>query len=351
MLKSKAPVVCLLRNLSASGIQSRCASNTQRQSNMLAKLMTGKRKPKFKWTESLTSQKPKPMFEGKKTPPKVSTRRTIILNKMFMRHITDIIASGPIGYELSGLGLEITRVTVCQQYHGLNIFWTATGTDDFDSVEKKLESIQGNLRHELHQMQVMGNVPHLTFVRDTHLSYFDLLDTAIANADYGEDYAPNDPNSRFKEEFDIHGAAEPSESESESSIPPMRQDVFGVNHAVIMGRIKQSMAKSKQAWKAYDQQLSSPSAPKPFTFSTSFESIRQEQITSKKSEDILNEFLVKRKLLRKQQRAEMAEFNAAMMEEWNQSKDYEDEYESTEELFEDEAEFEQLYDNHDPYEK
>lgn len=346
MWNSKRSVIRLLRSLSIIETQSRCASYSNRESRMLTKLMTGKRKTKFRLGDTLMTDKPKPMFDVKKTPTKVSNRRTIVLNKMFMRHVTDIIASGPLGYELCDLGLEITRVTVCQGYHGLNIFWTATATDNFDLVGQKLESLKKSVRHELHQMQLMGNIPHLTFVRDTQLSYFDNLDAAIAKADYGDDHEPNNSKTTIKSEFDI-----PNELKSENeSIMPMRQDVFGLNHALLMGRIKQSMAKSRQAWKAYETKTADDSTAKPFTFNTSFESIRQEQVTTKQSQDILGEFLVKRKQLRKQLRIEKAEFHEALNA--RETEEYDGDYENTNDnSLEDESEIYEFYDNYEQYEK
>lgn len=347
MFKLKNSVNSLLRNLSAIQLQSRCASYESRQSKMLQKLMTGKRKPGFKFGEHAIP-KPEALHPVKKLPSKLSTRRTSVLNKMFMRHVTELIADGPIGYELSGLGLEITQVKVCQNYHGLNIFWTAS-SPDLDQVEQKLVSIAKKLRHELHQMQLMGNVPHLSFVRDQQFSYFEQLDSVIEKADYGEDFKPlftrlretdfELQNEEIKPEFGIH-----------SSIPPMRHDVFGLDHALIMGRVKQAMAKSKQAWKAYEEKQSMPSNAKPFTFNTSFESIREEQVNAKQSEDVLRQFLQKRKLMRKLKRAEAAEFNSKSLDEeenqFERQNDF-DEHIITEDL----AEVEKFYDDLEPFDK
>lgn len=348
MLKLNNSVNSLLRKLCALQFQSRCASSYEgRQSKMLQKLMTGKRKTVYRFGEH-AMPKPEALHTVKKVPAKLSTRRVTVLNKLFMRHVTELIANGPIGYELSGLGLEITQVKVCQNYHGLNIFWTAKGTYEFDYVEQKLTSINKKLRHELHQMQLMGNIPHLTFVRDEQISYFDELDAVIEKADYGEDYKPL--WTRIKEnDFDVQGEKTKLEDNEDSSTLLMRHDVFGLDHALIMGRVKQKMNKSKQAWKDYNEKQSTPSNAKPFTFNTSFESIREEQVSAKQSEDILKEFLHKRRLLRKLQRAEMAEFNAkALVEEAElERQDNDDDFDD--QLIEDQDEIEKFYDEHDSY--
>lgn len=190
------------------------------------------------------------------------------------------------------------QVLVCQNYHGLKVYWTSNTSTDYDSIAEKLERIKKPLRHHLCQMQLMGNIPHITFVRDKETSYFDELDHLLSIADYGEDHDLNDPKSELESDFE---PGQHSKNLASSSLPPMRHDVFGLDHSLIMGRIKQNIAKSKQAWKAYEEnKLRSNLVPsKPFTFTTSFESIRVESQDKKRSEDILQQFLLKRKETRK----------------------------------------------------
>lgn len=362
MLKSKHLIDIFRRSHSVIELQLRWASYANRESKMLAKLMTGKRKPFYKWEDTTTPKRPSILEEtSTKRPTKITARRAVVLNKMFMRHVSEIMANGPTGLELSQLGLVITQVKVCQHYHGLNIFWTATATDDFDMVDQKLESIKKSVRHQLHQMQLMGNIPHITFVRDSQLSYMDELQAVISKADYGDDYEPGSKKrSNEKSEFDVHGeniGQETGEGEVNrmSSLPPMRRDVFGVDHALIMGRIKQSMAKSKQAWIAYDKRMSSEtSSVKPFTLSTSFESIRQEHETAKNSEQLLKDFLVKRKQLRKQNKTEEMDANKSLLmeqimrREYHRSNDYDDSQDIDQDSFHDENEIEKFYEEYEP---
>lgn len=353
MFKSKQLLEIFRRSSSLFELQLRWASYTNRESRMLSKLMTGKRKPYYKWEDTTARKQPSLLPEtSTKRPTKITARRSIVLNKMFMRHVSEIMADGPHGLELSQLGLIITQVKVCQHYHGLNIFWTATATDDFEMVAEKLESIKKSVRHQLHQMQVMGNVPHITFVRDFQLSYLDELQAVISKADYGDGYEPSSTKrAKEKSDFDIRGENEAAVEES--SLPPMRHDVFGVDHARIMGRIKQSMAKSKQAWIAYDKRMSSETdTAKPFTLSTSFESIRQEHESAKNTEQLLKDFLVKRKQIRKQKRTEEMELNNTilmdqlMRREYHDSNDYDDSQDP--DPFEDEKEIEKFYEEYEP---
>lgn len=351
MFKTKKSVVSLVLNLSAVHLQTRCASNVNRESRMLQKLMSGKKKAAFKWSDQHAIKKSSSIFDSNKKPTKITTRRSIVLNKLFMRHVTELISSGPIGFELSGLGLEITRVNVCQNYHGLNIYWTATGSNDFDYVEQKLASINKPLRHELHQMQLMGNTPHLTFVRDEQVSYFDALDAAMSKADYGEDYEPSLNKTKRKNDFETQGYVEEGKSDGTSSQLPMRHDVFGLDHALIMGRIKQSLAKSKQAWKAFENKQTDKTPAKPFSINTSFESIRQDFKGEKQSAEILKEFLQNRKLMRKQKRAEQAEFRAQIEEDLANQQTDEGDFDDSADWNEDENEIQKFYDEYESMEK
>lgn len=41
-----------------------------------------------------------------------SSRRSQVLNKLFMRHVTDLMATGQYATELTGHGIEISRVNI-----------------------------------------------------------------------------------------------------------------------------------------------------------------------------------------------------------------------------------------------
>lgn len=93
----------------ALSCHSRFASNISRQSNMLKKLMTGKKRPKFHENVDL-STKPKLLIQGNATPTKIVSRRVIVLNKLMMGHVSDLIANGSVENEIQGVGLVITKV-------------------------------------------------------------------------------------------------------------------------------------------------------------------------------------------------------------------------------------------------
>lgn len=100
--------------------------------------------------------------EGKQSS---SARRVAVLNKTFMRYITDLMATGECASEILGHGIEINKVKVTPDYKLLNVYWIARGNEKDEVVEKVLNKNAGFLRHELSQLRVMGNVPKLKFVK------------------------------------------------------------------------------------------------------------------------------------------------------------------------------------------
>lgn len=101
-------VLKILSNAALSS-HSRFASNISRQSNILKKLMTGKKRPKYNENFDLPT-KPKLLIQGNSTPNKIVSRRVIVLNKLLMGHVSDLIANGSVGNEIQGVGLVITKV-------------------------------------------------------------------------------------------------------------------------------------------------------------------------------------------------------------------------------------------------
>lgn len=53
---------------------------------------------------------PENLIKEADTSRKTSTKRAAVLNKLFMKHITDLMATGENASQYSGLGIEINRV-------------------------------------------------------------------------------------------------------------------------------------------------------------------------------------------------------------------------------------------------
>lgn len=204
---------------------------------------------------------------------KNATRRMTILNKLFMKHITDLLATGEISESILGKGLQITRVKISQDFAHVNVYWLASCTPEANSMlENELQCCSGLLRHELSQLCLMGVVPRIKFVKDKLYNNMNQVENLLRNMDFGsqdeEDqmdiklnkadflkqnfYAmkpqdlANDENSLSNNKQLLH---------TDFEIPEMRHDVLGLDHKGIMLKIHTKMKKSKQAW---DQHLQNP---------------------------------------------------------------------------------------------
>jgi len=98
--------------------------------------------------------------------PQQNTRRISVLNKLFMKYITDLLASEPRP-ELVGKGFTVTKVAISPDFHSLNVYWIPRVTNDCEDFDKLLSNLSYSIRHELSQLNLIGNVPNILFVRDS----------------------------------------------------------------------------------------------------------------------------------------------------------------------------------------
>lgn len=235
-----------------------------------------------------------------------------------MRHITDLMATGNSSAEFLGRGLEINRVCVTPDFKGVNVFWIAKGTENDEALEMLLKKNAGQLRHELSQLRVMGVVPQIHFVKGEHrhceiLSVISIrfsdrefaklmeVDLRLARADFGEDYVPVEPSYKLKSQLCLNAPLSQHVKEKIESIekdatdfhepplPPMRMDVLGLNHAVIMHRIQQSMKRSLALHRQNVTRKETPEA------TTNEDPVRFE--SQQQQNEAFQEFLRKRRIM------------------------------------------------------
>lgn len=347
-LKSVLSLVALKRLpiVAVRGYKPSGGSMVNRQARVLNKLMNGSR------------EKKKPFFYGQTMPKttelasthrenKGGSRRVVMLNKMFMQHVTDQLASSRFRDEIHGLGIEITHVQVCQHFRGLNVFWFSTATDyQPDWIAERLAGIAFPLRHALSQLRLIGEVPRITFVQDKELMHQQLVDALLAKADFGDDHERNSYGQRVKKEFEPQFLDVNDVEDSVEETIPMRNDVFGVDRSAIMGRITTSMEKTKSAWDAYELSGKNSSMTDACPGST-ISSLREEASNEKKTEQVLQDFLAKRKLdrkLRKNRNQISNEFEGESADrvEWENDKEYVDDDDDFDPL--------EIFDDTDPIE-
>lgn len=226
----------------------RMMSSATRQSKILRKLVAGKDRAKRRWYQDGDMPKlqtavslSNPSKQGKNAP-----RRVHVLNKLFMKHITDLLSTGEASEAILGRGLEVSHVKVAADFNYVNVFWRAKGSvQTDDEMEAILRAASGNIRHELSQLRLMGEVPRINFVRDRHQSTYAEVQDLLDRADYGADFEPTNW-AQLRHDLAPHGL------QSDRVLPEMRHDVLGLNQADIMEGIKRTMSKSRHAWEQYD---------------------------------------------------------------------------------------------------
>ncbi|KAK3869150.1 hypothetical protein Pcinc_025524 [Petrolisthes cinctipes] len=245
-------------------------------------LQTDKKKKKRKWQDGYLGVSPTIPNQGTNTNAnkgvRAGNRRTSHLSKVFLDRITDIMSTGEISTQLSGLGMEILEVRVLPDMQGINIYWICTSLEASDRIQAVLESYAFLLRHILSQQRIIGHVPLITFVKDDRYRKAQEVERLLALADYGEDFVPCDPVHNFyvsmsqtlsdnikKEIYALEGDTkdvfeeafqecssdnitftDTDQSEDlPSGTPSIRHDVLGVHTDKIFRRLQQCMKQSR----------------------------------------------------------------------------------------------------------
>lgn len=295
-----------------------------RESRMLSKMLgLSKKKNQHRpeWFEEFSIVRTDtPVLSSKKakSAAKRVSRRSAVLNSLFMKNVTDLLANNSLGRSIIGYGVEITQVNVCQGFGVLNIFWFASKEGVNNDIEEKLANIAGPLRHELSQLRLMGEVPRIQFVKDREVMLSRDVDRLLEIADYGEDYELT-YGTKAKNKFKTEA----------NETTDMRNDIFGLDRNAIMNRIMSSLQKTKDAWRAYENVSSTSPKTLPSTLkSSSIDSIRMENAKNKQSEEAMEKFLVNRKFARKFERQKYAN-TLSYVDAIEEEKDYESDYDDS----------------------
>nr|CAI5831435.1 unnamed protein product [Callosobruchus analis] len=224
--------------------------------NAMTKVL-GIKKRKFYFADSPPAiPSPEIFSKGSSDGKCGDSRRVTILNKLFMRHITDQMATGQYASEIVGYGIEINKVKVTPDYRILRVYWIARKSKNDEAIEKTLNKNAGFLRHELSSLQLMGKVPVIQFIKDKEYGSISEVDNRLAIADFGEGHIPIDPADKLKCELELCVPLEESMKErikqsedlseiEDAPLPAMPQNVLGLDHAAILNRVKRLMKKSE----------------------------------------------------------------------------------------------------------
>ncbi|KAI4499808.1 hypothetical protein M0802_005064 [Mischocyttarus mexicanus] len=267
-----------------------------RQSKFMIKLMK-KSEPKRKWFKD----NPPAALDfhssllKEKQPSVHAKRRMVVLNKIFMEHITDLMTTNEATSELLERGVEVTSVSISSDYKILNIFWTLEKMDNKNwptTIEEVLQKNSFILRHELSQMRIISSVPIICFVKDKHVSLAREVENRLALLDFEKDcIEANDETVKL----DVNNDDETDHSNDsfQITLPQMKHDVLGLDHQRIMSKIKNTINKSKNHISKKDA-LGSHSELTTQTLSTCRDN--NDISKSKNQKELFNEFLKKRKI-------------------------------------------------------
>lgn len=229
---------------------------------------------------------------------KQNTRRMSVLNKLFMTHITDLLATGEAAETILGRGLQVSRVKITSDFSCVNVYWLGNGELHNDAtLELELQRSSGHLRHELSQLRLMGNVPRIKFVRDKTGSNINTVEGILRSLNLKpiqkeeeeqekeQGDTPFDVAQTARREFYGNVAASPP-----TAVPQMRHDVLGLDHRLIMDKILTKMRKSKQAWEQHQQQQSLEETSTSASESSEFLRLQRQKSAISEAEASHNKF-------------------------------------------------------------
>ncbi|XP_055542981.1 uncharacterized protein LOC129728559 [Wyeomyia smithii] len=222
--------------------------SVSKQGKVLQKLMHQPNKNKQKWYADKNSTIPNSFV---KVEGRESHRRLAVLNTLFMEQITNLLSTGEHSEELLCYDVQISRVKVSIDFHSIHVFWFSRDEVNEEQIEKILKSVSGSLRHELAQLKLIGLVPKLVFMKDKAYNLMNRLDYVLKQADDGE-CKNHEPVLSLKNDTEFYTKLSPEvrkeiyqlekkSCETLESIPIMRNDVYGIDHATIVKNIKQTL--------------------------------------------------------------------------------------------------------------
>ncbi|KAK0175606.1 hypothetical protein PV327_009346 [Microctonus hyperodae] len=313
---------CTCRHITTSAANYRLKT-LAREGKFMKKMIYGEI-PKKKWYPAKDARPSELLTPIVTNPVKPHvTRRVTVLNKLFMKHITDLMATGEISSSILGRGIEVSHVNVTNDFKLVKVFWfsSTANADELKEISKILNECGYKLRHELSQLKVIGVVPPIRFFEDKESRTMMELENKFLTADYGEDYTPTIKTERLshltlftklpnevrekilnhESNYDVKESNEKVEAKEEEEeddgiydidFPPMRHDVLNLDHWRIMSKITQSMRKCEETARNRMNNLTTVETQQPFDSSKIIE--RTEEDTA-----AFEAFLLQRRIMQK----------------------------------------------------
>lgn len=188
------------------------------------------------------------------------TRRTTVLNKLFMTHITDFLCTDS-HFDLMNKGLEVTHVKVQPNLKYVNVYWTVSTMvkEEDRPPDEILTKCAMTLKNQLSKLKVMSSVPKIRFIRNTQIEQInevyrrlEKLDLAekpvipwheqLTNFKYGESAdtisaLAAEKAAMVKKNKGVVGETNEEEVLVDSDLPVMMNNTFGLDHAKMMNSV------------------------------------------------------------------------------------------------------------------
>lgn len=247
------------RFLSLSSVSHK--SYAARESKFLSK-MINKSEPKRKWYKNSSNSFQKNLDSDIQKTNLTSfhvQRRMVVLNKLFMKHITDLMSNGSFASEILELGIEVTGVSLTPDFKHANIFWTHEQVNNKDWLATTTEILQKcafTLRHELSQLRIISHVPPLHFVKDKAYLLKKEIEEKLALVNFDQNYKhvslAVEPtiqicsSSKIDEIIsNVNDNKIVESNDFEIVLPQMKHNVLGLDHHNIISKIKNIQNSSK----------------------------------------------------------------------------------------------------------
>lgn len=171
-------------------------------------------------------------------------RRIVIRDKLFMKHITDLMSMGEIS-DIINQDIEITCVKITPDYKCVNVFWINSTNDVSSLISKEaLQKCAKIIRHELSQLRIIGIVPPIQFVEDKRFAMEREVDRRLATINFKDEKSEEiqlDISCTDITDQTLYMRSDTNQDskmdESYIELPIMRHDVLGLDHYKIMSRV------------------------------------------------------------------------------------------------------------------
>ncbi|NWU69825.1 RBFA factor, partial [Pterocles burchelli] len=195
---------------------------------------------------------------------KADNIRRRVLNGLIYKAVTDMMTTCEVSQELYDLKLEVCKasakatagVSLASNFSACRVYWNPAATMEKENyVESVLRKSAPRIRYLLSSQQILGNVPPIVFIKDKEAAAVKEIEELLSIADFGP---PEEV-----ETLSQNDSSKPLSSEAQSSDPPMRSNLFGIDHELLnkqimdYKRLKASRDTESVAWtEEQEQQLS-----------------------------------------------------------------------------------------------